>query len=301
MQLLAEPRFGRFPFHRPPSTVHRPRSTIHHLPSTIRPPLPELPEVEAAAVVARRVLVGRVLASVTTHHASQRRVLPPHAARRMVSRRVVRVERHAKHQHIVLDDGAIVAVHFRMNGDWELAHAHDPLPSYARIVFATTDGMRLCLVDSRALCTATYHAPGAPPELALGPEPDALTAGALWDALARRTGSIKTVLLDQRVVAGLGNIYVAEALWRARVHPAHRASALSGRQVQALVRGIKAAIADGFARQGRYRAGLRDRPFRVYDREGSACTRCRTKVERMTQAGRSTYWCPGCQGRRAGR
>ncbi|MDP1889622.1 MAG: DNA-formamidopyrimidine glycosylase family protein [Gemmatimonadaceae bacterium] len=257
--------------------------------------MPELPEVEAAAVVARRALVGRVLVAVTTHHAAQRRSLPPRAAQRLESRRVVRIERHAKHQHIVLDDGAIVAVHFRMNGDWQLTRAHDPLPQYARIVFATTDGTRLCLVDSRALCTATYHAPGAPPSLDLGPEPDALTAGLLRDALAHRAGPIKSVLLNQRVVAGLGNIYVAEALWRARLHPAHRARTLSERQVQALVRGIKAAIADGFARQGRYRAGRRDRPFKVYDREGFACPRCRTKVERMTQAGRSTYWCPRCQ------
>lgn len=263
--------------------------------------MPELPEVEAAAAVARRILVGRVLASVSTHHASQRRSLPPRAVQRIVSRRVVRVERHAKHQHIVLDDGAIVAVHFRMNGDWSLANAQDPLPAYARIVFATTDGMRLCLVDSRALCTATYYAPGAPPTLALGPEPEALTTGPLRVALARRTGPIKTVLLDQRVVAGLGNIYVAEALWRARIHPAHRARSLSERQVRALVRGIKAAIADGFARQGRYRAGRRDHPFKVYDREGLACPRCRVKVARMTQAGRSTYWCPGCQGRPTGK
>ena len=261
--------------------------------------MPELPEVEAAAVIARRILVGRSLAAVTTHHASQRRALPPRVAQRLVSRRVVRVERHAKHQHIVLDDGAIVAVHFRMNGDWAIARPHDPLPQYARIVFATTNGTRLCLVDSRALCTATYHAPGAPPTLDLGPEPDALTAARLRDALARRAGPIKTVLLDQRVVAGLGNIYAAEALWRARLHPALRARTLNVRQVQALVRGIKAAIADGFARQGRYRDGLRDRPFRVYDREGLACPRCGTKVERITQAGRSTYWCPGCQDRQA--
>ena len=218
--------------------------------------MPELPEVEAAAVIARRILVGRSLAAVTTHHASQRRALPPRVAQRLVSRRVVRVERHAKHQHIVLDDGAIVAVHFRMNGDWAIARPHDPLPQYARIVFATTNGTRLCLVDSRALCTATYHAPGAPPTLDLGPEPDALTAARLRDALARRAGPIKTVLLDQRVVAGLGNIYAAEALWRARLHPALRARTLSDRQLQALVRGIKVAIADGFARQGRYRDGI---------------------------------------------
>lgn len=259
--------------------------------------MPELPEVEAAAAIARHVLEGRVLAAVTTHHASQRRALPTRRAQRVAGRRVVRVERHAKHQHLVLDDGAIVAIHFRMNGDWEVATASDPLPRFTRIVFATADGARLCLVDSRALCTATYHAPDHPPLLVLGPEPDGLTPEHLRHALARRSGPIKPALLDQRIVAGLGNIYVAEALWRARLDPAQRAHSLSDAQRRALVRGIQAAIADGFKRQGRYRDGTRERPFRVYDREGRPCTRCRTPIARITQAGRSTYYCPSCQRR----
>jgi formamidopyrimidine-DNA glycosylase len=259
--------------------------------------VPELPEVEAAAAIARQVLEGRVIAAVTTHHASQRRTLPDRSARRVAGRRVVRVERHAKHQHLVLDDGAIVAVHFHMNGDWEVATAPDPLPRFTRIVFATADGARLCLVDSRALCTATYHAPNHPPRLVLGPEPDGLTPEHLRHALARRSGPIKPALLDQRVVAGLGNIYAAEALWRARLHPAQRAHTLSDAQRRALVRGIQAAIADGFKRQGRYRDGTRERPFKVYDREGRPCTRCRTPIARLMQAGRSTYYCPSCQRR----
>ncbi len=182
-----------------------------------------------------------------------------------------------------------------MNGDWEVVRADALLPRYTRIAFATTDGARLCLVDSRALCTATYHAPDMPPALALGPEPDALTVALLRLALARRSGPIKTALLDQRVVAGLGNIYAAEALWRARIHPAHSARALTGRLLLALVRGIKAAIADGFVRMGRRRDGMRERPFKVYDREGRACPRCKTRIARIPQAGRSTYFCPVCQ------
>lgn len=208
---------------------------------------------------------------------------------------MVRVERHAKHQHLVLDDGAVVAVHFRMNGDWEPGRSSAPLPRFARIVFDATDGARLALVDSRALCTATYHAPGAPPRLVLGPEPDALSAPQLRRVLARRRSAIKPALLDQRVVSGLGNIYAAEALWRARIHPARRASTLTAAECRSLVRGIQAAIADGFRRQGRYRDGTRETPFKVYDREARPCARCRTPVARVTQSGRSTYFCPTCQ------
>ncbi len=259
--------------------------------------VPELPEVEAAAAVARRALEGRTIAAVTTHHASQRRALPARDAKRVAGHRVVGVERRAKHQHLVLEDGAVVAVHFRMNGDWEVTTASDPLPRFTRVAFATADGVRLCLVDSRALCTATYHAPGNPPQLALGPEPEALTPAYLRDALARRRGPIKPVLLDQRVVAGLGNIYAAEALWRSRIHPARRAHSLTEAQRRSLVRGIQAAIADGFKRQGRYRDGTREWAFKVYDREGRACVRCRTPIERVMQAGRSTYFCPTCQRR----
>jgi len=257
--------------------------------------MPELPEVEAAAVVARSALVGRILVAVTTHHPSQRRTLPLRDARRAAGRRVVRVERHAKHQHLVLDDSAVLVVHFRMNGDWERVDATEALPRFARVVFATNDGDRLCLVDSRALCTVTYHAPGQPPALPFGPEPDRLTARALEQTLARRRGPIKPVLLDQHVVAGLGNIYAAEALWRARIDPSQSACTLDEAQLRALVRGIRAAIADGFARQRRYRDGARDRPFKVYDREGGACPRCRTPITRITQAGRSTCYCPSCQ------
>jgi formamidopyrimidine-DNA glycosylase len=259
--------------------------------------MPELPEVEAAAVVARRALVGRTLAAVTTHHSAQRRTLPGRVAKRIAGRRVVRVERHAKHQHIVLDDGAVIAIHFRMNGDWQRGRADAPLPPYARVAITTRDGARLCLVDARALCTATYHAPGDPPVLALGPEPDALTVALLRIALDRRSGPIKPVLLDQRVVAGLGNIYAAESLWRARVAPAQSACTLDDAQLRALVRGIKAAIADGFARQRRYSDGSAEQPFRVYDRADRPCRRCRTPIARMTQAGRSTYYCPNCQRR----
>lgn len=257
--------------------------------------MPELPEVEAAAAIARQVLEGRVLTVVRAHHASQRRQLPPRDLRRIAGRTVRRVDRRAKHQHVVLDDGAIIAVHFRMNGDWDVGHVSEPLPRYTRVEFCTAEGARLALVDSRALCAVHYHPPGRAPVLDLGPEPDQLTVDALREALAPRRGPIKPTLLDQRVVAGLGNIYAAESLWRARINPGRAANSLREPELRALVRGIKAAIADGFRRAGRYRLGHRDRPFRVYDREDTPCVRCGAHVRRIPQAGRSTYYCPHCQ------
>ena len=257
--------------------------------------MPELPEVEAAARIARRILVGRHLVAVSTHHPAQRRALPPRSAARLVGRRVVAVERRGKHQHFCLDDGAVLAVHFRMTGDWETTRTSEARPRFTRIAFDTDDGQRLSLVDSRALCSATYHPSGKPPRLELGPEPDELTGELLREATVRRTLAIKPLLLDQRVVAGLGNIYAAEALWRARIDPLRAARTLSDAQLRVLVRAIKAAIADGFARQGRYRDGSPERPFKVYDREGHPCQRCRTPIARITQAGRSTYYCPWCQ------
>lgn len=257
--------------------------------------MPELPEVEAAAEVARRALVGRRLVAVTTHHPSQRRALPPRHAARLAGRRIVAVERRGKSQLVHFHDGAVLLVHFRMNGDWVLPAAGAPMPQYTRIAFTTDDGGRLCLVDSRALCTATFHAAGKPPRITLGPEPDQLTIAALRAALARRAGPIKPVLLDQKVVAGLGNIYAAEALWRARIDPRTPARGLEAAQLAALVKGIKAAIADGFARQGRYRDGTREHPFKVYDRESLRCRRGCGDIARITQAGRSTYFCPECQ------
>ncbi len=245
--------------------------------------------------MAGRVLIGQTLVVVAPHHTAQRRGLPPRDVRRIIGRRVTQVVRRAKHQHLVLDDGAIIAVHFRMNGDWVVGRVRDPLPPYARVVFETKRGARLSLVDSRALCSVIYHAPNALPQLALGPEPEALTATALRRALEARRGPIKPLLLDQRVVAGLGNIYAAEALWRSRIHPARTAGSLTMPELRALVRGIRHAIADGFARQGRYRSGALERPFRVYDREGHPCPRCRQPVRRISQAGRSTYFCASCQ------
>lgn len=259
--------------------------------------MPELPEVEFAVRRLRGLLVGRVVLALRTHHRAQRKTLGAAAARRVIGRTVDSVSRRGKHQFLHLDDGATLHVHFRMNGDWDVTSAGAPLPPHTRVSLELDDGTRVALTDSRALATITLvrdpsHLP------MLGPEADdpALDPPALRAALVHRRGAIKAVLLDQRVLAGIGNIYAAEGLWHARISPRAGAATLSAARVAALLRGVRTALARGMAAGGRY-DGSTAHAFRVYDREGLACTRCGAAIRRITQAGRSTYYCPRCQAR----
>jgi formamidopyrimidine-DNA glycosylase len=256
--------------------------------------MPELPEVEAAMDTLRRRARGRTIARVELLHPALERRVTPAQRRALAGARIARVERRGKHQLLHLDDGRIVHVHFRMNGDWAHGRQGDELPRFARAVIDFDDDTRLILVDSRMLGTLDVHPAGVELDLGLGPDAaDAgWTAAQLGQALAAKRGPIKPVLLDQRVVAGLGNIYAAESLWRARISPFTAANALTATQVGALRRAIATVIrrATGSRYTDEDAASLD-----VYDREGLPCRRCRTPIERVTQAGRSTFFCPSCQ------
>jgi len=258
--------------------------------------MPELPEVEHAASVLRQAVVGKTIADLRLLHRSLRKPNPPRRLRAVPGATIRAVERRGKHQLIVLDDGRMIHVHFRMTGDWHIDTTADPLPRFARATIELTDGTRVVLDDPRALSALHIHEAHRTPTLRLGPEPDdpALTVDRLALALSKRRAPIKTVLLDQRVVAGLGNIYAAESLWRARISPRATASSLSRTRVAALLRAIRRVIA--LASGARYGAASGTR-FGVYDREGKPCRRCRTPIARIVQAGRSTYFCPRCQAR----
>jgi formamidopyrimidine-DNA glycosylase len=260
--------------------------------------MPELPEVEFAAGVLRRAVEGRTIAAVRVLHAAHARRLGTDAAARLRQLRVERVTRRGKHQLLHLSDGSTVHVHFRMTGDWTVGRSSDPEQRHARVVFDFEDGTRVTLDDPRALSTVTVHAAGVDPLPALGPEATdpALNGTVLGSALARRRGPIKTALLDQRVVAGLGNIYVVEALWFARIDPRTVASSLNVERRRRLVAGIRRALAKGSSDPSRYgREG--SARFNVYDREGLKCRRCGGTVRRILQAQRSTYFCGKCQRR----
>ena len=256
--------------------------------------MPELPEVETATRRLRSAIAGKMIASVEILHPSLRRRVTKPRLRSLAGATVRAVERRGKHQLIMLDDGRVVHAHFRMTGDWQIDRVDDALPRFARAFLAFSDGTRVVLDDPRALSTIDIHPAGAPVELGLGPEPTdaSLTPELLHHALSKRPGPIKPALLDQRLIAGLGNIYAAEALWHARISPALPSNVLTRKQVSALLMAIRRVI--DRATGARYTDSSVSR-LAVYDREGKPCRRCRTKIARVTQAGRSTYFCPRCQ------
>ncbi|HEX7977167.1 MAG TPA: bifunctional DNA-formamidopyrimidine glycosylase/DNA-(apurinic or apyrimidinic site) lyase [Gemmatimonadaceae bacterium] len=256
--------------------------------------MPELPEVEAALEFLRSRVRGRTILGVRLLHPSLQRRLAPEQLRALAGARITRVERRGKHQLLHLDDGRVLHAHFRMNGDWALAETAAPLPRFARAAIDLDDATSLMFVDSRALGTIDLHPAGVPLDLGLGPDaadPE-WTAAQLADELALRRGPIKPALLDQRLVAGLGNIYAAESLWRARISPFASCNAIPRPRVIALREAIDAVLRR--ATGSRY-TDDDTVTLDVYDREGLPCRRCRTPIERAVQAGRSTYFCPTCQ------
>ena len=259
--------------------------------------MPELPEVEEAMQRLRRAVEGKTIATAKALHPAILRQFPDTTARRLRRQRIVRVERRGKHQLIHLANGSILHAHFRMNGDWLVSRTDQPVDRFSRAVLDLTDGTRIELNDSRALSALSLHAKGQNPLPSLGIEADdvALSAKYLRIALKSRRGPLKPTLMDQKVIAGLGNIYAAEALWRARISPRAVASSISKARLERLVEAIQFVLREESRPPGRYTdVEGRDR-FQVYDREGEPCSRCGAKIRRIPQAGRSTYFCPSCQ------
>ena len=254
--------------------------------------MPELPEVESAVRILRATVAGRAIRRVRVLHPSLRARVSPARLRSLVGARVSGVERRGKHQLLHLDDGRMLHAHFRMAGDWHVDRVAEPAPRFARAVIELDDGARVWLVDPRALSTLDIRDAAAPLELRLGPDAaDSIKPLDLAPALARRRGAIKPALLDQSLIAGVGNIYAAEALWQAAIDPRAAASSLPRADVARLLGAIRSVMRRAL------RGAIR---FAVYDREGLACRRCRTPIVRIVQAGRSTYFCPECQAPGAG-
>ena len=264
--------------------------------------MPELPEVEDAARRLRIALVGRTVVAAQALHPALAKSLTAAACRRVEGRTVAAVERRAKFQLVHLDDGQLIEIHFRMTGDWDIGRVDDPPPPLERARFTCSDGTRVSLVDARAFGVIRRHAAGAFVMPALGPEPldESFDVTVLTAVLRSRRGPIKPVLLDQRVVAGLGNIYAAEALWQARIRPDAPANSLSRARVARLRDAIQLVLNAApsgryYERSGSAAAGASEEGWRVYGREGKPCRRCGTRIARIVQAGRSTFHCRKCQ------
>jgi formamidopyrimidine-DNA glycosylase len=267
--------------------------------------MPELPEVETIRVQLAPRLEGRSLTSVEI---LDPRLTRPHdmfeVSEKLEGDAVVSVERRGKYLVVRLESGRALLVHLRMTGSFGFAPA-----THERAVLELDDGSRLAYRDVRRFGTwLVLGAEDVEPYLTAknGPEPLAprFTAAWLSGQLARRSAPLKAVLLDQRVVAGLGNIYADEALWRAGLNPLRPANGLTGEDVRRLRRAIRAALRAGIERQGStlrdYAApdgvpGSMQDEFRVYGRDGEPCRRCGAQITKTRVAGRGTWFCPNCQ------
>ncbi len=269
--------------------------------------MPELPEVETVRRRIAPVLEGRTFERVEIE--DPRLVMPREpfeVAAELEGERVARVGRRGKYLVVRFESGRALLIHLRMTGT--LLHEPPEELPHRRALVTLDDGTRVAYRDVRRFGTWLLLESGAlEPYLArkVGDEPlGAFTARTLGERLAGRRAPLKAALLDQRTLAGLGNIYVDEALWYARLHPLRSAGTLEVEEHRRLHRGIRRALELGIARQGAslsdYRLpdgspGGMQREFRVYGRDGEPCDRCGTPISKTRVAGRGTWFCSHCQ------
>lgn len=269
--------------------------------------MPELPEVETTVRGLARVLDGRRIARVEARRADLRRALPVDLGQRLTGARVTGLSRRAKYGRIDTDRGDSLIFHLGMSGHWRV----DPteIGKHDHFLIETDEGRVLALNDARRFGSIDLVPTNAladwPAFAALGPEPFDLTARELERRLVGREAAIKLLLLDQRIMAGLGNIYVCEALFRARINPKRASGSVSRARLERLVPAIHAVLDEAIAAGGStlrdYAApdgelGYFSKSFDVYDREGQPCRGgCGGLVKRIVQGGRSTFYCPRCQ------
>ncbi len=269
--------------------------------------MPELPEVETTVRGLRPVLEGQRIARVVARRADLRRAIPHDLGQRLTGAMVTSLRRRAKYGLIDTDRGDTLIFHLGMSGRWRVDPA-EQLP-HDHLLIETEAGRTLALNDPRrfgSLDLMPTDAVAAWPAIAaLGPEPlgEGLTAAYLAARFADRVSSVKALLLDQRVIAGLGNIYVCEALYMARIAPSKPGGRVPTARIKALVPAIRdvleAAIEAGGSSLRDYarpdgELGYFSKQFKVYGRKGEACD-CGGTVQRRTEGGRSTFWCPQCQ------
>jgi formamidopyrimidine-DNA glycosylase len=267
--------------------------------------MPELPEVETTVRGLSRVLKCRHIAHVEARRPDLRRALPVDLGQRLTGSVVTGLRRRAKYGLIDTDRGDTLVFHLGMSGRWRV----DPteVEKHDHFIIETEEGRRVALNDPRRFGSLDLIRTGEleqwPTFRTLGPEPLDLDARDLKRRLDGRTAAIKLLLLDQRIVAGLGNIYVCEALYRAGIHPRRAGGSISLERLKRLVPAIHDVLAEAIEAGG---STLRDfaspdgelgyfsKSFAVYDREGEPCG-CGGIVKRIVQGGRSTFYCPRCQ------
>ncbi len=289
--------------------------------------MPELPEVETVRIGLLPVMEGHKITHAETRRGDLRVPFPNDFAGRLTGRTVKRLWRRAKYILGDLDDGETLVIHLGMSGRMTVygtSGAQKKLGNYVHdmnedgigndkhdhVVFDTDAPARIVFNDHRRfglmllIDTAELDEHKLFKGLGVEPLSAGLDAAHLAAALKGKKTPIKSALLDQRVIAGLGNIYVCEALYRARISPKRQAAKVKPAEIAALVTAIKAVLREAVKAGG---SSLRDhkrvdgelgyfqKSFAVYDREGEPCPGCKGTVKRIVQAGRSTFYCPKCQ------
>jgi formamidopyrimidine-DNA glycosylase len=284
--------------------------------------MPELPEVETVRRGLAPALVGKRIARARTKRADLRFPFPKRFAARLSGRRVNALERRAKYLLARLDDGNVWITHLGMTGRWSISgakrqpgdfyYSEPPDPTHTHVVIETEEGARLEFNDPRRFGYMDLIAETAleahPWFKGMGPEPlgNEFHLPYLRKALAGKKTSVKAALLDQRIIAGLGNIYVVEALHRAGIAPTKVAGRIAAVRLERLYHAVRAVLEEAieaggstisdYARTDGAQGGFQHR-FRVYDREGDNCLtpNCGGTIVRETHGGRSSFWCPRCQ------
>jgi formamidopyrimidine-DNA glycosylase len=287
--------------------------------------MPELPEVETVRRGLAPAMEGARFAKVEVRRGDLRWPLPKGFAQRLHGKTVEGLGRRAKYLLADLSSGDVLLMHLGMSGSFRVGkdaapgkyyHERSKSTAHDHIVFHMSNGATVTFNDPRRFgsmkLVSRAKLEHEPLLRALGPEPlgNEFDAAMLAEAFAGKKTSLKAALSDQRVVAGLGNIYVCEALYRARLSPKRVASTIADRngkpneRAEKLVDAIKAVLKDAIEAGG---SSLRDHRradgslgdfqhnFQVYDREGQPCPNCKGKIKRIVQVGRSTFYCPSCQ------
>jgi formamidopyrimidine-DNA glycosylase len=267
--------------------------------------MPELPEVETVVRTLRPRLVGQTVRRVTL---SRTDILTPpdfDLAKHLLGRTVRSIDRRGKRIVLTLDTGDRFYIHLGMTGQLTADVPTAPLKTHTHLILDTPAG-QIRFRDPRRFGGIWWLGRDASPDARMGPEPLTLRPAQLATRLAKTKRAIKVALLDQQLVAGLGNIYVDEALFAAGLHPLLLASDLSLDQVKRLTRAIKLILRTAIRQRG---STLRDymdadgasgafqNRHKVYDRAGEPCRACKTPIERIVLGGRSTHFCPKCQRR----
>ncbi len=285
--------------------------------------MPELPEVETVRRGLVPAMEGRRITAVRLSRPDLRFPFPGGFAQRLTGARVTRMDRRAKYLLARLDTGQTLLMHLGMSGRFSIAagagagakpgafvYAPPADPRHDHVAFAIEGGIEVTYNDPRRFGFMTLFDTAGEDDQpflkSLGPEPDSnrFSGAYLSEAFAGRRSPVKAGLLDQSVVAGLGNIYVCEALWRARISPRRLCASIPGARAERLAAAVRAVIAEAIEAGG---STLRDyadadgamgyfqHSFDVYGREGQPCACAKTRIRRILQANRSSFYCPVCQ------